>query len=125
MIEIYMQESGRHFKGKIMSKLMTYGAGMRNDARAFFKNVQVPLAAGTGYVIVISVSYGGFVFSIRIHRRFMASHCKIQLEIPPYVHVDSSISQSPAICSRFLQKCKLQSTKDMRVIVKWCRLRYQ
>ncbi|CAE7910137.1 PLCXD2, partial [Symbiodinium necroappetens] len=46
------EESGRHFKGKIMSKLMTYGAGMRNDARAFFKNVEVPLAAGTGYVIV-------------------------------------------------------------------------
>ncbi|CAE7221787.1 PLCXD2 [Symbiodinium sp. CCMP2456] len=41
------EESGRHFKGKIMSKLMTYGAGMRNDARAFFKNVEVPTEVQT------------------------------------------------------------------------------
>ena len=47
----YMQESGRHFKGKIMSKLMTYRAG--NDARDFFKNVDAPLESGTGYLIVI------------------------------------------------------------------------
>ena len=52
-----MQESGRHFKGKIMSKLMTYRAG--NDARDFFKNVDVPLEAGTGYLILSSF-YVGF-----------------------------------------------------------------
>ncbi|CAE7710478.1 unc-89 [Symbiodinium sp. CCMP2592] len=35
------EESGRSFKGKVMSKLMTYRPG--NDSRDFFKNVNVPL----------------------------------------------------------------------------------
>ncbi|CAE7399676.1 PLCXD2 [Symbiodinium necroappetens] len=45
-----------------MSKLMTYRAG--NDARDFFKNVDVPLEAGTGYLIepteVQTIIYEGF-----------------------------------------------------------------
>ncbi|CAE7611107.1 PLCXD2 [Symbiodinium sp. CCMP2592] len=34
------EESGKHFKGKLMSKLVNYRPG--NDAREFFKNVDVP-----------------------------------------------------------------------------------
>ena len=39
------QEAGHRFKGKIISKLVSYKPG--NFARDFFKNVKVPLEPGS------------------------------------------------------------------------------